>query len=107
MRESHTLGRIFSYEGENRQKTFDGGMGNTAQYVYDGDGKGIKKIQGGATTLYVYNAFGNLIAEYSDHPSSSGGTTYLTTDHLGTPRVVTDPSGASQNINFCNLVIVS
>ena len=60
--------------------------------MYDGDGKRIKKIQGGTTTLYVYNAFGNLIAEYSDHPSSSGGTTYLTTDHLGSTRVVTDAS---------------
>jgi RHS repeat-associated protein len=87
-----SVGRIFSYDGENRQQTFDGGLGNTAQYVYDGDGKRIKKIQGGATTLYVYNAFGNLIAEYSDHPSSSGGTTYLTTDHLGSTRVVTDAS---------------
>jgi RHS repeat-associated protein len=37
---------------------------------------------------------GHLIAEYSTAASGGSGTSYLTADHLGTPRVITDASGA-------------
>jgi RHS repeat-associated protein len=43
----------------------------------------------------VYNAGGELIAEYtSDSHSASGETSYLTTDTLGSVRVVTDRTGS-------------
>ncbi|MEK6303636.1 MAG: hypothetical protein AABO41_23270 [Acidobacteriota bacterium] len=45
---------------ENRQLTFNGTVG---QYFYDGDGRRAKKIDGGGTTIFVYNADGQLIAE--------------------------------------------
>src|SRR5436853_2064669 len=45
------------------------------------------------TTVFVYDAMGKLIAEYRSDPApappNGGGTSYLTTDHLGSTRVVT------------------
>ena len=45
----------------------------------------------------MYNVSGQLIAEYhSDpvpRPAGGGGTSYLTSDHLGSTRVVTDTNG--------------
>jgi RHS repeat-associated protein len=52
----------------------------------------VKKVTGGVTTVFVYNVAGQLIAEYDSlttSPPGSGGTSYLTTDHLGSTRVVT------------------
>jgi RHS repeat-associated protein len=46
----------------------------------------------------VYNAGGQLIAEYHSDPvppaAGGGGTSYLTSDHLGSTRVVTKADGA-------------
>ena len=44
-------------------------------------------------TTYVYDASGNLAAEYGP-ASPVAGTTYLTVDHLGSTRLVTNASGA-------------
>ena len=55
-------------------------------YVYDGDGRRVKKIVAGLrtlTTIFVDIA-GHLVAEYSDQPEIGGSTSYLTVDHLGT-----------------------
>ncbi len=58
-------------------------------YSYDGDGRRVKKaVTGGATTYYVYDAQGNLAAEYSPSNPDSG-TQYLTADHLGSTRLIT------------------
>jgi RHS repeat-associated protein len=55
----------------------------------------VKKIEGGQETVYVYNVLGQLVAEYSQQgPQGSGGTLYLTSDHLGSTRVVTDQGKA-------------
>ncbi|MFY9607890.1 MAG: RHS repeat-associated core domain-containing protein [Blastocatellia bacterium] len=57
----------------------------------------MKKIDGSGTTVFVYNAGGQLIAEYHSDPvpppAGGGGTSYLTTDHLGSTRVVTKADG--------------
>jgi len=86
--------RTFTYDGENRQTTFNGTVG---QYFYDGDGRRVKKIDASGTTVFVYNAGGQLIAEYHGDPvpppAGGGGTSYLTTDHLGSTRVVTKSDG--------------
>jgi RHS repeat-associated protein len=43
----------------------------------------------------VYNVLGQLVAEYSQQgPQGTGGTLYLTSDHLGSTRVVTDQGKA-------------
>jgi RHS repeat-associated protein len=79
---------------ENRQTTFNGTVG---QYFYDGDGRRAKKTDNAGTTVFVYNAGGQLIAEYHSDPvpppAGGGGTSYLTTDHLGSTRVVTKSDG--------------
>jgi len=93
-------GHSFGYDAENKLTTYDGGATNGgATYSYDGDGRRVKKSVGGApivTTVFVYNVVGQLVAEYSDaSPPTSGGTTYLTGDTLGTPRVIT---GSNQEL---------
>ena len=46
------------------------------------------------TTLFVYDAFGQLAAEYSTTAVTNLCTTcYLSTDHLGSTRLVTDQNG--------------
>lgn len=82
---------MMTYDAENRQTTFNGTVG---QYFYDGDGRRVKKIDSSGTTVFVYNAEGQLIAEYTSGPAPGGGTSYLTSDHLGSTRVVTDGGGA-------------
>lgn len=39
--------------------------GGTETLVYDGLGRRVRKTLSGATTVYVYDAFGQLTAEYS------------------------------------------
>jgi len=46
----------------------------------------------GQTTTYVYDAFGNLAAEYGGQ-STGCGTCYVTTDHLGSTRLLTNSAG--------------
>ena len=49
---------------------------------------------GGKTIVYVYDAFGNMTAEYDSNPTMGPCTTcYLNYDHLGSLRLVTDASG--------------
>jgi uncharacterized protein RhaS with RHS repeats len=44
--------------------------------------------------VYVYDAFGQLAAEYSTAPSTPPCTTcYPSYDHLGSVRLVTDQNG--------------
>jgi RHS repeat-associated protein len=91
---SDAQSRTFEYDGENRQTKFNVTVG---QYFYDGDGRRVKKIDGAGTTIFVYNAGGQLIAEYHSDPvppaAGGGGTSYLTSDHLGSTRVVTKADG--------------
>lgn len=84
-------GHTFDYDGENRQTKYDGGnpLSGGTSYFYDGNGRRVKKTTPAGTTTFVYNVMGQLVAEYSDVPASSNGTTYVTADYLGTPRVIT------------------
>lgn len=45
------------------------------------------------TTVFVYNAEGQLIAEYTTGTLPGGGTSYLTADNLNSIRVVTKADG--------------
>jgi RHS repeat-associated protein len=87
----------FSYDGENHQVAYDGGAtSNGTDYKYDGDGRRVKKVTGTnqQTTIFIYDAQGVMVAEYSTlSQQGSGGTSYLTMDSLGTPRVVTGADG--------------
>jgi len=98
------LNRTMAYDGENRMVAIctqdpsscvnAAGAGRTL-YRYDGDGKRVEKLPAdGSKTIYVYDASGLLAAEYVTPASGSGGTEYVTTDQLGSTRVVTSGSGA-------------
>jgi RHS repeat-associated protein len=55
----------------------------------------VKKVTSTGTTVFVYDAAGMLMAEYSTESPQpgAGGTKYLTTDSLGSPRAITDKDG--------------
>jgi len=54
----------------------------------------VSKTQGSNQTIFVYDAAGNVAAEAaSSTPSPLCTTCYLTVDHLGSTRVVSDTSG--------------
>jgi len=80
---------------ENRRKLLSvDGPGNTSDFTYDGEGRRVKKVSAAETTIFVYDASGVLIAEYSGEGAAEPRVSYLTTDHLGSPRIVTDERGS-------------
>jgi RHS repeat-associated protein len=117
------LSRTFVYDGENKQTSVSNSGGDIGLYSYDGDGKRIKKIDTTGGTLFLYDAAGKLVEEvFNATPiceegekdceipgpvttsyvyagsrllttETSSATTYLTADHLGSPRINTDGSG--------------
>jgi RHS repeat-associated protein len=91
------VSRLFKYDAENKQVEFNPNVGSqpVTNYFYDGDGRRVKKSENGGTavTVYVYNVQGQLAAEYTTKAVTGSGTSYLTTDHLGSTRIVTDAAG--------------
>ena len=117
------LSRTFVYDGENKQTSVSNSGGAIGMYSYDGDGKRVKKIDATGTMLFLYDAMGRLVEEaFSAVPppcakgddcaipltvttsyvyagsrllstETSSGTTYMTADTLGTPRINTNGSG--------------
>jgi RHS repeat-associated protein len=92
-----TAGRQFLYDGENKQKEVKNiSSQSLAIHFYDGDGKRVKKQTQTETIIFVYSASGKLAAEYSTAapaPPAQATTSYLTNDHLGSPRVITNHAG--------------
>jgi RHS repeat-associated protein len=90
-------GQVFTYDGENKQVLVTNVGGTVGQYWYDGDGRRVKKyVPGtGETTVFIYDAAGKQIAEYSTIVASTqdAKVAYLTNDHLGSPRINTDANG--------------
>ncbi len=84
-----------SYDVENRQTALTSTMNGSTSYSYDGDGRRVTKaVSGGTTTTYVYDARGNLTAEYaSQAPTGACLPCFVTTDHLGSTRLLTDQNG--------------
>ncbi len=91
------VGRL-GYDAENRLKAYDNAVASLQEqgtYFYDGLGQRVKRttnIRGASeTTVYVYDAFGQLAAEYSSKApaAGSGGRFFITQDHLGSTRLVT------------------
>lgn len=57
-------GQSYSYDGANRLKEV--GTGGANVYGYDGDGKRVKKTEGGSTTYYIYSSkLGQSVMEVS------------------------------------------
>jgi RHS repeat-associated protein len=90
-------GQTFIYDAENKQVQVNNASGIVGQYYYDGDGKRIKKFvpSTSETTIFVYDAGGKMVAEYSTVTASQSEAkiSYLTNDHLGSPRITTDSLG--------------
>jgi RHS repeat-associated protein len=84
-------GYTFTYDAESRLKTSTLN-GVTTTYSYDGEGRRVMKATGGSTVVYVYDAMGKLAAEYGG-TVDTGGPQYLTSDHLGSTRLVTNAGG--------------
>lgn len=91
-------GQVFTYDSENKQVKVHNGSTTIGEYFYDGDGKRVKKVvlSTGETTIFVYDASGKSIVEYSTIVANStdAKASYLTLDHLGSPRINTDQNGA-------------
>lgn len=80
-------------------------------YVYDSNNHRVSKTVSGVTTYYVYGKNGLLYGEYDNTGAlireyvwlgaqplaqiDGAVTTYLHTDHLGTPRIGSNSSGSS------------
>jgi RHS repeat-associated protein len=104
--------RSYVYNQNNRLiRAIENGL-TLGEYTYNGVGQRIKKVIDGATTIYHYDWFGNLIAESDGkgafrvdyvylnrqplaqiHISSTESIFYYHNDHLGTPQVLTDDNG--------------
>ena len=98
--------RKFTYGAENKQLKVetvvkvngnDVVTGTVGEYWFDGDGKRVKKRAyennvPTEETIFVYNASGKLVGEYSNRFASAQDAkiAYLTNDHLGSPRINTD-----------------
>jgi RHS repeat-associated protein len=90
-------GATARYDGEGRlvEAMFPWGTGAvTTSYVYDAEGRRVKKTNPSiGTVVYVYDAFGQLAAEHGAGSTAGCDTCYLLTDHLGTTRAVGDKNG--------------
>ncbi len=95
-------GRTFIYDAENKQvRVLDDEEETIGEYWYDGDGKRVKKYvpavgeNPAEITIFVYDAGGKLVAEYSTLVASveNAQVAYLTNDYLGSPRINTDKTG--------------
>ncbi len=88
-----------SYGGTNAAYDAEGRLAQVtlgvvvATYDYDAEGRRVKRTDAnGVATYYVYDADGQLMAEYGGAATGSG-TQYLATDHLGSTRLVQDAQG--------------
>ena len=83
-----------TWDAAGRAINFQGASFATYGFRYDADDRRVRKADGnGEVTLYVYDAFGKLAAEFSTvEPTGPAGLLFRTVDHLGSTRVVTDES---------------
>lgn len=80
----------YVYDAENHMTSAGGGaQAGGSDYTYDGGGQRVKKVWSSQVTVFVYDAAGKMVAEYSNQVNN-GGTSYLTQDTLGSTRVVTN-----------------
>lgn len=87
-------GFLYEYNADGMVTKATPSIGSATEYRYDGEGRRVTKQTGTEpVTTFVYDAFGGLAAEYGTAPAETG-THYITADHLGSTRLVTDATGA-------------
>ena len=107
------------YDGEGRMVEAVGVGGQLSNYVYDGDGRRVRRNTGGVEWLQVYGAGGELVQEFAksnfalrseygyrngelvvkaDATQGSVQWSWMVTDHLGTPRIITDQTGSLSGV---------
>ncbi len=93
-----------TYDAESRLTGWsDSSTGATASIVYDGDGRRVSKTTSTTgTTVYVYDPTGNLAVEYGGPAPTTTGTQYLSQDHLGSTRLVTNVTNATTSVLGCH-----
>jgi RHS repeat-associated protein len=89
----------FTYDAENRVNTAN--ANGTITYIYDGEGRRVEKTSSTFSTIYLYDAAGEVAVETTvpvtgtsfptDAPVT--GTEYLVEDHLGSTRLSMDSQG--------------
>lgn len=101
----------FSYNNRNRLSAAQANAAMFATYAYNANGERVAKTVNNATERFSYDEDGQLLGEYGatsrdyvwleDIPLANidmqGGSTsiaYVTADHQGTPRAITDESGS-------------
>ena len=111
-----------TYDAENRM-TFAQLNGGTGYYVYDGDGRRVRRIANGVENWQVYGIDGELLAEYQwngttaslkkeygyrdgqllvvadpTETNANKRVQWLIADHLGTPRMMVDKTGSLSGV---------
>jgi hypothetical protein len=81
------------YNASNKMTQFTA-TGVSVSYRYDARQRRVRQDSGGQTTIWVYDAFGQLAAEYSTNLTMTQGVYDRTTDHLGSTRIVANQSAA-------------
>jgi RHS repeat-associated protein len=102
----------YAFDANDKIKSVDS---TTNAFVYDGEAQRVRKLQTSDDTRFIYGIGGQLVAEFDGSSGNlkkeyvyggatlitieptainSNGTQYSTSDHLGTPRVITNSSGS-------------
>ena len=87
----------YAFDAENRITNSTrtvGSISTIVNYKYDGDGRRVRvEVTGGASTNFVYDSGGKLLAEYNSQNYPESGTRFRIGDHLGSTRLLFDTSG--------------
>lgn len=82
-------GNTLTYDAESRVTSATNPPaygGGTEAMAYNALGQRVQKVLNGATTVYVHDGMGKLIAEYGSTTEAPCTTCYLSVDHLGSTR---------------------
>ncbi|HEY6871847.1 MAG TPA: RHS repeat-associated core domain-containing protein [Geobacteraceae bacterium] len=99
-----------AYTYNQNQRLIRAATTQTGDYIYNASGQRVKKTVAETTTVFHYDTGGRLIAETASDGTvqteyvsiygqpvakiDANGTSYIHTDHLGTPAMMTDARGA-------------
>ncbi len=81
-----------AYDANNKMTAF-AKTGVSVATTYDAAARRVRKVYNSETTVWVYDAFGKLAAEYTTDSHTDVATYFRTTDHLGSTRLTTDAIG--------------